>query len=89
MQPEYLPSSDGDAVCSLFGAFVSSVDPSDTKEIKSIVLELSEATRERLAWFCLSRAHLKDIGREIAGTCFKPSGSTVFPGGSDEGVFAS
>jgi hypothetical protein len=49
----------------------------------------AEATRERLAWFCLSRAHLKDIGREIAGTCFKPSGSTVFPGGSDEGVFAS
>jgi hypothetical protein len=81
MQYEYVPSSDGDAVSSLFDAFISSVGPSEPNEIKSVVLGLSESTRERLAWFCLSRDHLKDIGRQIAATCFDldPPDFEVFP----------
>jgi hypothetical protein len=81
MQCEYVPSTDGDAVGALFEAYVSSVHGSSANDVRSIVLPLSESTRERLAWFCLSREHLKEIGREIAATCFEfvPSDGTLLP----------
>ena len=41
----------------------------DMAGVRAIALELPDDVRAKLAVFCYSRAHLREIGREVAAQC--------------------
>ncbi len=43
------------------------------KEARDLAMGLPSPSRARLALFCNARAHLREVGREIAGTCSQAS----------------
>jgi hypothetical protein len=58
-----------EAGCPVSDAIISRLYRADDVDIRAIASELPEATRAELALFCYARAHLRNIGRQIAEAC--------------------
>ncbi|WP_131196019.1 hypothetical protein [Lichenihabitans psoromatis] len=64
------PSED---VCPISDALFAQICRSTPSQSRELSLGFSAQERARLALFCNSRAHLRESGREIAGTCTEAS----------------
>jgi hypothetical protein len=61
--------ADDEIACPVSDNLVARLMRADAGEVAKIALELPEAMRSRLAAFCYLRAHLREIGRELATFC--------------------
>jgi hypothetical protein len=68
MRSERVPI-DGGTLCPVSDVVLSRLYRADGSEVEAIAMALPINARSRLAVFCFSRSHLRDIGRQIASMC--------------------
>jgi hypothetical protein len=68
MRFERVPIDDG-TLCPVSDTMLSRLYRADASAMEVIAMALPESLRARLAVFCFSRSHLRDIGRQIASMC--------------------
>jgi hypothetical protein len=69
MQRAQRGSPEDETTCPVSDDVLARLYRGSAADVDTIVSELSEPTRARLAVFCYSRAHLREIGRQTAALC--------------------
>lgn len=67
--PNEFGHAEPDAICPVPLDDLGSLYRSDPADLLDQIRDMPEDRRVRLALFCYQRAHLRDLGLSIAGTC--------------------